>query len=273
MHEEPTLGEQIEEEFHRIQENRGGEEANLYKLLTRYIQGVVRRFYRDPYQSDKYYVIEEITQDALFDISRIDLVSFEEKNNGKFTTYCGAIAKNKTIDAMRWQSRNRVETEDEIESAVFGESVEAAVMAGYAKLELIERTKRYLKLFVELPEKPYRLVSCCFSLLLYHRYFPETNELSSPGWAFSQLAESNVELGADRFIEEINEWIPYVSLYWSDEFLDGLEQVEFGQPVGQLIFGEHFKKKDIENWGIRIREKIKKKMSEAEYDRCVMELS
>lgn len=272
MHEKPSLGEKIEEAFHRIQENRGGDEAELYELLLSYIRGVVRHYYSNPYKTDNSETIEDITQDVLVDIFRLDLKNFEEKN-GKFVTYCGVIAKNKTIDAMRWQARHRVETEEEIDSSVSGKSAESMVMEEYEKLELIDRTKRYLQLFVELPEKPYRLVSCCFSLLLFHRYFPHTSELSSPGWALEQLVESSVELGADRFIEEMNEWIPYVSLYWSDEFLDGLEQVEYGQPVGQLIFGEHFKKKDFENWGIRIREKVKKKMAEAEYNRCVMELS
>ena len=270
--DEKSRIDRIEEAFHRIQENRGGDEAELYELLLPYIQGLVQRFYHDPYQSYDSKTVEDITQDVMVDIFRKGLINFEEKN-GKFTTYCGAIAKNKSIDAMRWQARHQVETEEEIDSAVFGKSAEAVVMAGYAKLELIERTKRYLRLFVELPEKPYRLVSCCFSLLLYHKYFPKTGELSSPGWAFEQLAESSVELGADRFIEETNKWIPYVSLYWSDEFLDELDRVEFGQPVGQLIFGEHFKKKDFENWSIRIREKVKKKMAEAEYDQCIMELS
>ena len=265
-------GEKIEAVFHRIQENGGGDEAELYKLLLPYIERVVKRFYVAPYKSYNNKIIEDIIQDVMVDIFRMDLINFEEKN-GKFTTYCGAIAKNKAIDAMRWQERHLVETEDEIDSAVFGKSAEAVVMAGYAKLELIERTKRYLRLFIELSEKPYRLVSCCFSLLLYHRYFPKTSELSSPGWAFEQLAESSIELGADRFIEEMNEWIPYVSLYWSEEFLDELDRIEYGKPVGQLIFGEHFKKKDIENWGIRVREKVKRKMSEAEYDMCVMELS
>ena len=174
---------------------------------------------------------------------------------------------------MRWQARHQGEIEEEIDKALYGESVEAVVLAEYEKLELIDRTKHYLKLFVELPEKPYRLVSGCFSMLLFHKYFPKTRELSSPGWAFEQLVESSVELGADHFMEEMNEWMPYLSLYWSDEFLDGLYDIENGKQVGQLIFGEHFKKKDFENWIAGIRKKIKKKMSEVEYNRCVMELS
>lgn len=272
MHEKPALGEKIEEVFHRIHKNCCVDEAELYELLLPYIRGVVRRFYCNPYKMDNSEMIEDITQDVLVDIFRLDLKNFEEKN-GKFVTYCGVIAKNKTIDAMRWQARHRVEAEEEIDRSVSDESVESLVVEGYEKLELIDRTKRYLQLFVELSEKPYRLVSCCFSLLLFHRYFPNTSELSSPTWAFEQLLESSVELGADRFIEEMKEWIPYVTLYWSDEFLDGLYQVEFGKRVGQLIFGEQFNKKDFENWSVRIREKVKKKMAEAEYRRCVIELS
>ena len=267
-----TVGERIEEALHRFQEKQIVDEAELYQLLRPYVQGVVRRFYMNPYKLDNAEVIDDITQEVLIDVFRMDLLNFEEKN-GKFTTYCGVIAKNKTVDAMRWQERHRDETEDEIDKALCQESVEAIVLAQYEKLELIDRTKQYLKVFVELSEKPYRLVSGCFSMLLFHKYFPKSRELSSPGWAFEQLSESSVEMGADRFMEEINQWMPYLSLYWSDDFLDEMYELEYGEPVGRLIFGEHFKKKDFENWAVAIRKKIKNKLSETEYNRCVMELS
>ena len=272
MNAEVTLGERIEEALHRFQEKQYMDEAELYQLLQPYVQGVVRRFYMNPYKLDNAEVIDDITQDVLMDIFRLDIRSFEEKN-GKFVTYCGVIAKNKTIDAMRWQARHPDEIEEEIDKALYEESVEAIVLAQYDKLELIDRTKHYLRLFVELSEKPYRLVSGCFSMLLFHKYFPKTRELSSPGWAFEQLSENSVEIGADRFMEEMNEWMPYLSLYWSDDFLDELYEMEYGEQIGQLVFGEHFKKKDFENWAVAIRKKIKNKMSEAEYNRCVMELS
>lgn len=272
MNAEVTQGDKIEKAFHRIQEKQCVDETELYELLHPYIQGVVRRYYINPYKMDNSEVIDDITQDVLVDIFRLDLKNFEEKS-GKFVTYCGVIAKNKTIDAMRWQARHQDEIEEEIDKALYEASVEDVVLAEYEKLELIDRTKHYLRLFVELPEKPYRLVSGCFSVLLFHKYFPRTRELSSPGWAFEQLSENSVEMGADRFMEEMNQWMPYISLYWSDEFLDGLYEVECGKRVGQLIFGENFKKKDFENWAVAIRKKIKNKMSEAEYNRCVMELS
>ena len=272
MSEKMTLGEKIEEVLHYMQEKQCLEENLFYELLFPYIKGIVKRYYINPYKNDNQEIIEDITQNVMVDIFQLDILHFEEKG-GKFVTYCGVIAKNKVIDAMRWQKRHPIMAEEKIDYNLSEKSVEAIIMDGYEKLELINLTKRYMRLFIELPEKPYRLVSCCYTILLYQRYFPHTTELSSPKWAYEQLEEDCVEEGADRFIREINEWIPYMQLYWSDEFLDKLYDVEFGKRVGELVFGEQFKKKDFENWSIRIREKVKKKMIEEEYKQCIKDLS
>ena len=213
MNVEITLGERIEEALHRLQEEQYGDEEEFYQLLQPYIKSIVRRYYMNPCKLDNTEAIEDITKDVMVDIFRLDIKNFEEKN-GKFVTYCGVIAKNKTIDAMHWQVRHQTDSieeesmEEKLGKSLYEKSAEAVVMSELTKLEIIERTKRYLQRLVELPEKPYRLVSSCFTLLLFHRYFPKTKELSSPGWAYDQLEESSVELGADRFIEEMNEWLP-----------------------------------------------------------------
>ena len=79
MNAEGTLGEKIEEVFHRIQEKQCVDDAELYELLHPYIRGIVRRYYSNPYQMDYLEVIDDITQDVLMDIFRLDLKSFEEK--------------------------------------------------------------------------------------------------------------------------------------------------------------------------------------------------
>lgn len=82
-------------------------------MLLPYIQGEVRHYYSKPYKTDDNETIEDITQDGLVDIFRLDIRGFQEKS-GKFTTYCGVIAKNKTIEETRLQSRHQVETEEEV---------------------------------------------------------------------------------------------------------------------------------------------------------------
>ncbi len=85
--------------------------------------------------------------------------------------------------------------------------------------------KKYLHRMVNQKYRPYRTVGCCYTMVLFHRYHPGTKELSSPKWAFEVIRENTVEESADHFIEEMNDWIPKLHLYWGDDFLDGMEEI------------------------------------------------
>ena len=127
---------------------------------------------------------------------------------------------------------------------------------------------------MELRAENYQLVSSGFSMLLFQRYFADSKVLTSPGWAYDELKASCVMDGADRFTDEMNEWIKGVNLNWSETFWNRMDAKYKDRDVciSDIIFGEEFTKKDFENWCVRIREKLKRKITEDTYDRMMLDL-
>ena len=105
--------------------------------------------------------------------------------------------------------------------------------------------------------KPYRTLGCCYTMVLFHRYHPNSKELSSPKWAFEEVKETCVGDSADRFAREINEWFPRFHLYWGDAFVDGMDKKEDNIYISDMIFEEHFCTKDFENWSGRMRNRLR----------------
>ena len=212
---------------------------------------------------------EDVTQEALAEIATNAIYTFEKKE-AKFTTFCAEIAKNKTIDYLRKANRYILQERDEIEERKifhFGSketysNPEKLLMKQERRLEQIEAVKRYLNKMVNQTGKPYRTVGCCYTMVLFHRHHPDSKELSSPKWAFKVIRKNTVELSADNFIEEMNEWFPKLHLYWGDAFLDGMEEMENDTRVSDIIFGERFKEKDLENWSLRMRGKMREELLE-----------
>ena len=81
--------------------------------------------------------------------------------------------------------------------------------------------------------------------------------------------QDQVWQGAERFLEEMREWMPNVPLMWNADFLDAMDEVEDGVLVSDIVFGERFKTKDFENWSLRLREKLKRQLLENEMEFCL----
>lgn len=272
-------GQEIEEEYQAVKADAGRDQGHLYELLRTYIEHIVAKTIRILGGCADSGAIEDLTQETMLAVMKTGMEQFEAKN-ALFSTYCSVIAKNKTVDWLRKQRRRWVnEVEDTVIDDIFNDSSdlhsnpEEVILREEYRLAYIDKTKKYLRMFVELPERPQKLVSCCYTLILFQRYHPMSKQLSSPVWSYEQLEGQTVENGADRFMNEINEWIPYLSLYWGDEFLDEMDQPFEEGCIKDIIFSERYQIKDFENWSIRIRAKLKKQMTQQEYRSCVSELS
>lgn len=244
----------------------------MYKKLDLYLRCVVNGILKNSGFMNRD-VMEEVTQDALAEIAT-DAIHTFEKREAKFTTFCTAIAKNKAIDYLRKANRYSTDEYDETQErkiSHFGSreaysDPEKLLVKYERRLEQIEAVKKYLNKMVNQTGKPYRTVGCCYTMILYHRYHPDSKELSSPKWAFETIREDTVELSADNFIEEMNEWFPKLHLYWGDAFLDGMEEIENDTRVSDIVFGERFKEKDLENWSLRMRKKMREELLQEVYE-------
>lgn len=240
----------------------------MYEKLGLYLRWVVNGILRNSGFMNRD-VTEEVVQDALTEIAVKAIYTFE-KEKAKFTTYCTGIAKNKAIDYIRKANRYSMSEYDETDERKiihFGSreaysDPEELLMKYERRLEQIEAVKKYLNKMVNQTGKPYRTVGCCYTMILYHRHHPDSKELSSPKWAFETICEDTVEVSADNFIEEMNEWFPKLHLYWGDAFLDGMEEMENDTRVSDIVFGERFKEKDLENWSLRMRKKMREELLE-----------
>ncbi|MDD6038284.1 MAG: sigma-70 family RNA polymerase sigma factor [bacterium] len=272
-------GQEIEEEYLAVKADADRDQGHLYELLWPYVAHIVAKTIRmlGVYADES--IVEDLTQETMLAVMKTGMEQFEAKQ-ALFSTYCGVIAKNKSVDWIRKQHRrwvNEVEI-SEPESifdngADFYNNPEEVILREEYRLSYIDRSKKFLRMFIELPERPQKLVSCCYTLILFQRYHPMSKQLSSPAWSYEQLEGCTVEKGADRFMKEINEWIPYLELYWGDEFLDEMDQPYEHSYVRDIIFSELYRIKDFENWSIRIRMKLKKQMAQQEYRTCMSELS
>lgn len=117
--------------------------------------------------------------------------------------------------------------------------------------------KQFIHKILNQKEKPYRTVGCCYTIILFQLLNPHTKELSSPAWAFEELKDNTIQISADRFIDEINGRINFGKISWGSYFQDAMETEEHGELICNIIFGERFKRKDLENWSRRFRSKLK----------------
>ncbi|MGN0366120.1 MAG: RNA polymerase sigma factor [Suilimivivens sp.] len=262
-----NLLDKIEAEYDAYCEDDSRDLDSMYAMLSDYLKAVIAMTIKDGSYIDED-MVEELTQDALIAIATDKIHTFQ-KREAKFTTFCVTIAKNKALDYVRHRNRQRLFSFDEMEgegagfsSQDFYHNPESLLMQQERRLEQIETLRQYLQLLMSQKGKPYRTVGCCYTMVLFHRYHPDSKELSSPKWAFEEVREDTVEYGADRFVKEINVWFPRFNLYWGDAFLDGMEDKEEGIYISDMIFGEHFRVKDFENWSLRMRKKIREEMFE-----------
>lgn len=262
-----NLLEEIEAEYDAYCEDMTRNMDEMYAKLSDYLKSVIAMTIKEGSYIDTD-MVEELTQDVLIAIATDKIHTFEKKT-AKFTTFCVTVAKNKALDYVRYRNRHRMTSFEEMEEegAVFSSqdiyrNPEKLLIWQEQKLEQIELVKEYLQRMMNQKGKPYRTVGCCYTMVLFHRYHPKSKELTSPGWAFDEIKETTIEDSSDRFSREINEWFPRFGLCWGDAFLDGMDEMEEGIYISDMIFGEHFRTKDLENWSVRMRKKIREEMFE-----------
>lgn len=263
MNHDTTLSQEIETEYEAYLQNPYHNLDSLYEKLSVFMKRIITRHlsWRDYVDEN---LVDELTQEALLAIIERGIDSFEKKE-AKFSTYCGVIAKNKATDWIRKNQRVVVSSDEEIERrseslnvCLYYDSPEKKILELEYKLEQIAMVKKYLKLLMDWPQKPYRTVSCCYTMVLFQKYHPATKELTSPKWAFQKLEKDSVQKGADSFIAEMEEWFPDIFLVWGFNFIEAMFEKENGTYISNMVFGENFQVKDFENWSRRLQPKIKK---------------
>lgn len=267
MYDYNALCQEIEAEYDAFCADRSRDLSELYSKLFLYLKHEISRCIKsDSYGDDG--AAEDLTQEVLIVITEI-IHTFEKKGTSQFALYCRLIARNKAFDYVKRRKHCKNTSEEELESVVnkFDSSKifsnpEKLIMEYEYRLELIAQLKRYLRTMIDWPQEPYRTVASCYTTILFHRYHPDTKKLGSPGWAYETVEEKTVYESAERFMRELNEWLTHIRMDWSDEFLDAMDEMQDGESIGDIVFGQRFKVKDFENWSNRLRENVKKHLKE-----------
>lgn len=274
-----SYGEQINDEYrlYCLDSSRGLE--RLSSLLLVYLEPIARMNLSIVNSRVSQLDVEDVIQNAIADILESGLNNFKD-NKGQFATYCGRITTNKALDyRKKIVSRLLKETNDEEvmlaetwsdtddNIVYFGSNPENIVLREEYYKQCRNWAEKFLKTYVNLDVKPYKLVGSGYSIILSKKYPTNNNknDLTSAKWAYDQIENLPVKNGAESFINEVNEWIKYTHLSWNADFEKALEDTEYGQPMGQLVFGQHFDRKSIENWDNSIRKKIKREMASLEW--------
>ena len=259
--------DEIEAEYDAYCIDKGRSLDAMYKKLYQYLKGFTAMLLKSAGCLDED-MVEDVTQETLAAIATDKIYSFQKKE-AKFTTFCTVIAKNKASDYIRKNRHSLCTYSEEEERELYHlgsrelySDPEKLLIKQEKRLEQIEAVKKYLHRMVDQKGKPYRTVGSCYTMVLFHRYHPDTKELSSPKWAFEMVKEDTVEESADRFIDEMNAWYPGLHLYWGDDFLDGMDEMQEGIYISDIVFGEHFGVKDFENWSLRLRKKLREELLE-----------
>lgn len=246
----------------------------FYEKLFRYLKYMAGKFMKESSYVDES-EIEDIANEVLAYVATEVLHTFH-KEQAMFTTYCAQIVKHKVWNWKKKRNRVLLDMEGDLESDVEAsgysasyQSPERQLLDCESQLEMIGLVKKYITILMDWKQKPYRTVSCGFTMILFQKYHPHTTELTSPKWAFEVLRQYQVWQGADRFLKEMREWMPQIPFRWSNEFLDAMDEPEDGVYISEIVFGERFKVKDFENWSLRLREKIKRRLIETEADICL----
>lgn len=262
-----TIIDEIEAEYDAYCLDEGKNLDTMYEKLYQYLRGFTAMILKNAGCLDEN-ALDEVIQETLAVIATDKIYTFQKKE-AKFTTFCTVIAKNKAFDYVRRSRYSLCAYSEEEERELYhfsgGEvycDPEKLLIRQERRLGQIEAVKKYLRRMVSQKGKPYRTVGCCYTMVLFHRHNPGSKELSSPKWAFETVREDTVEESADHFITEMNEWFPRLHLYWGDDFIDGMEEMEDGIYISDMVFGEHFKVKDFENWSLRLRRKMREELLE-----------
>ena len=266
----------IEAEYDAYCLDRTRDLNEMYELLYDYVRSVVAMVIKKGDYID-HATVSELTQDIMIVIATKTIHEFV-KGEAKFVTYCTRIAKNKALDYVEKRDKrelvdydkvqnenfNKEENDKETSFEITGRGIyknpELILIQQERRLEQIAMLKKYLQLLMDYKAKPYRVVSCCYSMVLFHKYHPDAKVLGSPKWAFDELKQNTVEEGADRYHAEINEWFPNFHLFWGDNFQDEMDEKEDGIYISDMVYEDHFDVRDFENWCLRTRERMKEKM-------------
>ena len=263
-----SIVEKIEAEYDAFCIDRTRNLDEMYRLLSDYLHKIIAIAIKKGSFIDEY-MVDELVQESLLVIS-VEKIHTFQKEEAKFATFCAAIAKNKALDYVKKRERRKTDSFEEKEEKLsfFEPSIfinpETHLLMMEHHQEQVTMLKKYLQILMNQKGKPYRITGCCYTMVLYHRYHPDSKELSSPKWAYEEVKCNTVEESADRFVREINEWLPNFGLYWGEDFLDGIETEEDGVYVGDMVYEDYFKIKDFENWSLRMRKKIREEMIAAE---------
>lgn len=266
---ENRLSDQIETEYDAYCADSHYNTDRMYAKLGEYLSGIIAITIKEGNYIDVD-IVDELTQEVLILVATDKIHSFEKKE-ARFTTFCAVIAKNKALDYVRKRNRHRLDSFEKMEEEGMefaGQDIyqnpETLLLRQEYRLHQIRLLKKYLQLIMSQKGKPYRTVGCCYTMVLYHRHHPDSRELSSPKWAYEELADYTIDDSSTRYICEINAWFPTFGLYWGEDFQNGMDEREDNVYISDMIFGEHFKVKDLENWSLRMRNKIKCTLIEQE---------
>ena len=265
-----ALSAEVEAEYDAFCANPNRDRQRLYELLFAYLKYMTWKFMNENNDIDEV-ELEDIANEVLAYVATEGLHTFK-KEKALFTTYCAQIVKHKVWNWKKKRIHLCLNAEDDFKGHLEAKhrlsscSPEYQIFACEKQLEMIALVKKYIKTFMDWKQKPYRTVGCGFTMIIFQKYHPRTKELTSPKWAFEVLESKTVEQGAESFLAELRQWMPGVSFCWNDVFLNAMNEIEEGQLIGDIIFGERFRAKDFENWSLRLRDKIKRQLLESEKD-------
>jgi DNA-directed RNA polymerase specialized sigma24 family protein len=266
------LKREIEQEYERIDAGIQKDKNRLFELLNQYIRKTIEITVRNGGQAAQEDV-EEVIQITMLVILETGLSNY--KRQGKsFAGYCCMIARNKAIDYMKKRRRDSIAmitidqdtdyNEDEkIDYLMYyhtkenNKTPENRLLSLECQLEHIRMLKHFVQILMNQKEKAYKTIGCCYTIILFQLLNPKTKELSSPAWAFDELRDNTIQFNADRFLNEINKRVKVGRLSWGSHFQDSMETEEDGTLICDIIFGDRFKRKDLENWSLRFRNKLK----------------
>ncbi len=266
------LKQEIEKEYESIETGIQKDKNRLFELLNQYIRRTVEVNVRNGGQAAPEDV-EEVLQTTMLVILESGLSNYK-KQGKSFAGYCCMIARNKAIDYIKKRRRDMIamiaidqdkdyNEDDKIDYLMYYQAKERVktpenrILSLESQLEHIRMLKRFVDMLMNQREKAYKTVGCCYTIVLFQLLNPKTKELSSPAWAFEELKDNTIQLSADRFIHEFNRRVKLGRISWGSNFLDSMETEENGIMICDMIFGDRFKRKDLENWSLRFRNKLK----------------
>ncbi len=266
------LKQEIELEYEGIIAGIQKDKNRLFELLNQYIRKTIEMTVRNGGLAAPEDV-EEVIQITMLVILESGLSNYK-KQGKSFAGYCCMIAKNKAIDYMKRKRRDLItmitidqdtdyNNDEKIDYLMYHhakdpmKTPENRLLSLECQLEHIGMLKRLVHILMNQKDKAYRIIGCCYTIVLFQLLNPKTKELSSPAWAFEELKDNTIQISADRFLNEFNERVRLGKISWGSHFQDSMETEEDGTLICDILFGDRFKRKDLENWSLRFRNKLK----------------